>query len=111
MMKRCLLALSCAVLILSTSCAFYRAPVMPPSGFLFSSVEAPMDTDVDATVVATRSGSASAMCVLGMFSFGDASIAEAAQDGGLSKIHHLDYHYLNVFIGLFQSFTTKAYGE
>ncbi|MCL5270163.1 MAG: TRL-like family protein [bacterium] len=109
-MKTALFALVVAGSLLLGGCAFYQAPVMPPPGFIVSSIQAPIDTDADQTPVSTRQGEASSMSILGLVAVGDASIKTAAEEGGLKKIDHVDYRYLNVLF-IFQKFTTIVYGE
>ena len=109
-MKRLSLLLVLGALLLTVGCATYRAPVMPPGGLLFMAVSAPLDTDMESTPANKKVGEASAMSVFNIIAFGDCSIAEAAEDGNLTKIDYADYSYLNI-LGLFQSFTTKVYGE
>lgn len=104
-----LMGLCVATAVLS-GCVTYRAPVMPPPGVFFTSVQAPLDTDAAATNVGSKVGMSSSVSVFGMFAFGDASVESAARDGNISSIHHLDYEYLNVLF-LFQKFTTRAHGE
>ncbi len=86
------------------------APVIPPPGFLFSDTAAPIDTDMNKTPVSQKSGESSSYCVLYLFAFGDASVHQAALNGGLKTVDHVDYKYLNVLL-LYQSFTTVVYGE
>jgi hypothetical protein len=97
-----------AIALLSTGC--YVAPVVPPSGLLLTSVEAPLSTHVDGKPIGTRTGEASVTTILGIVSFGDASLEAAIRDGGIQEPRHADYRYLNV-LGLYQQFTTIAYGD
>ena len=55
-------------------------------------------------------GEASSFSVLGLYASGDCSIATAARNGGLKKIGHVDYAYVNV-IGIWQKATVIVYGE
>jgi hypothetical protein len=48
--------------------------------------------------------------ILGIVSTGDCSIDAAVKSGGLKKINHIDYGYLNI-IGVFQKTTVYVYGE
>jgi hypothetical protein len=41
---------------------------------------------------------------------GDSSIKAAAANGGITKIHHVDYHVKSV-LGLYTKHTTTVYGE
>jgi len=88
----------------------YVAPVKPAIGSIYASVGAPLDIDAKETPVSSRSGSASSACVLGLVSWGDCSTTAAAQDGGLTRVDHMDYEFFHV-LGIYQRFTTVAYGE
>jgi hypothetical protein len=100
-----------APLVLMAGCAgVYSAPVVPPGGSIYSNIGAPMDTDANATTPGTKTGMASSESLLGMVAWGDCSAATAAANGGLSKINHLDYEFMNV-LGIYSKFTTRAHGE
>jgi len=86
------------------------APVVPPVGFLFEQVSAPLDIDTQKTTLGVKTGEASSVGILGLIAFGDCSIASAAKNGNLSEINHADYKFLNV-LGVFQQFTVTAYGN
>jgi hypothetical protein len=109
-MKALLVMIVLAVAISISGCALYHAPVMPPAGLLVTSVSAPLDTDMEQTPFKQKKGSSSSMCILWLFSFGNAGIDAAAEDGGLTTIDYADYTYTNIF-GVFQLFKTKAYGK
>lgn len=101
-----------SLLPLTSGCALYHAPVIPPQGIAFAHVSAPIDTNAEATPTANmRSGEASTLTVLGLVSLGDASVQAAAREGGLRVVHHVDYEYKNVFFYFYQRFTIRAYGE
>lgn len=93
-------------LALLTGCL--SAPFQPPSGVV-SVTRAPLSTEGNWKVGA-RHGEASSASVLGLYAWGDCSIATAARNGGLSKVGHIDYEYLNV-IGIWQKATVIVYGE
>jgi len=86
------------------------APFVPPMGWVFSQVSAPLDVDYNKTAVPAKQGTADAICILGLFAFGDASTQAAAQAGGISTIDHADYQYLNV-LGIFHKTTVIVYGN
>jgi TRL (tRNA-associated locus)-like protein len=109
-MKLILLIISLLGFLLISGCSAYRAPVQPPMGVLFQSTTAPLDTNVESTEMSDKSGEASASTILGLFSFGDCGVKKAAEDGNISVVKHADYNYLNV-LGIYQKFTTIAYGE
>lgn len=95
---------------LSLGCAYYSAPVMPPGGALFENVKGPIDTDAENTPIGYRCGESKSISILGLFAFGDCSISSAAHNGAIKTVEHVDYAYLNV-LGIYQAFTTIAYGE
>ncbi|MCX7806338.1 MAG: TRL-like family protein [Planctomycetota bacterium] len=64
---------------------------------------------VDNNVKATKVGKASATGVV-LVAFGDSSVNAAARDGAITKVHHVDYEYLNI-LGMYAKSTTVVYGE
>lgn len=107
-MLRLSVAALAAVCLLAMGC--YSAPVMPPSGFIYSNIEAPVSPAVSGQPIGARRGTASSTAILGLFATGDASVKKAVQDGGISDPKHIDYEYFN-FLGLYQKFTTVVYGD
>lgn len=89
---------------------FYAAPVMPPQGFGYTNVAAPIDTEFNGTSVTGKKGEASSIGILGLFAFGDASVEAAAREGNISRVNHADYKYFNI-LWIYQNFTTVVYGE
>jgi hypothetical protein len=47
---------------------------------------------------------------LGFFGTGDASISAAMQNGGVTRIHHVDHETLNI-LGIYARYTTVVHGE
>ena len=45
------------------------------------------------------------------FATGDSSVKKAMDNGGITKIHHVDYKVMNVLGGLYVKYTTVVYGE
>ena len=94
----------------SCGCTTVYAPVVPPTGFVYSNIKAPLDVDYKDTVLVGKKGEASTKEVLG-FAWGDASIEAAAKSSGIKTIDHADYRYVNVLFGIYQKYTTIVYGE
>jgi hypothetical protein len=94
-----------ALFLSLTSCAMVTSPV---SGFLYSSVKAPIDATSNAA--STKVGRAKCMSILGLFATGDASISTAAKSAGITKIHHVDFENFSV-LGFYATFETVVYGE
>lgn len=86
------------------------APVIPPVGIIYSDIKAPLDHDFSGETVGTRSGSAETMSIIGCVALGDASIKTAAANGGITKIHSVDYEYVNI-VGVYQKYVTVVHGE
>ena len=114
-MKNVLAIGMCALLLaagaMGCAAVMYRAPVIPPTGSAFNQTTAPMDTDFNSTEVGgMKRGEAAATSVLGLLSFGDASVGEAARNGGITTIEYADSKLLNV-LGLYVQYTTTVYGR
>jgi len=111
-MRRCaLLAALVVFMVVLSGCSFYRSPVIPPVGGLFSMNQAPLGTEPQGRPVSTKQGEASVSTVLGLVSWGDCGLQAAARDGNLTTIEYCDYKYLNVLLGLYQRMTVVAYGQ
>jgi len=92
--------------VLLTGCVV--APFQPPAGVV-SVTRAPLSTEGNWEVGSKR-GEASSTSILGLYAEGDCSIGTAARNGGLKKVGHVDYEYLNI-IGIWQKATVIVYGE
>jgi len=104
-MKRSKLLSLPLLAITLTGCAMAQSPV---TGFIFSDVKAPLTaTDGDD---ASKVGRAECTSILGLVAQGDASIKKAAENGKITKIHHVDYECWSV-LGFYAKFTTVVYGE
>lgn len=103
-MKR-LLAVSTLAIALS-GCAVANAPV---NGLLYSHVTGPIAVTGSADKP-TKVGRSTARSFFGLYATGNASIEEAAKNGGITKIHHVD-HETQVILGVVADFTTVVYGN
>ena len=112
-MRRAVLVLTAGIaLIAFTGCAgIYRTPVQPPQGTAFTNIQAPVSTDFnEETPAGMETGKASTQNILGLVAWGDASVEQAAENGDLSRVNHVDYKFLNV-LGIYSQYTTVAHGE
>ncbi|MCX7735391.1 MAG: TRL-like family protein [Candidatus Kapabacteria bacterium] len=107
-MKKILMYLS--VILLSSSlmvgCAAYA--VSPVLGGLYTDVKAPITATSNTSY--SKMGSASASSILGLIAVGDASINTAAKNGGITRIHHVDYKSTSI-LGIYATYTVYVYGE
>ena len=107
-MKKILFSIALPVFLGGCVVGGVVAPFQPPMGVV-SIVQAPLSTEGNFSA-GSKKGESSAKCIMGIVSVGDCSIDAAAKNGGLQKINHLDYEYLNI-IGVYQKTTVIAYGE
>jgi hypothetical protein len=84
------------------------AGVSPVTGFWYTDVQGP--GTVTGNQVSNKTGTATATSILGLFGTGDASIEAAARNGGITKIHHVDYQTKSI-LGIYATFTTVVKGE
>ena len=104
-------AVLAGLIALASGCAVaWRSPVVPPAGNAFNQTSAPVDLTYRATDFGSKRGKASAVCVLLLFGFGDASVAQAARNGNIQTVKHIDGEFLNV-LGLYTAYTTVVYGD
>lgn len=110
-----------ATLILISILAFSGCAMvtpLPPMGILYTGITAPdaantfaMRTGETGQVGTLKKGVSSATGVLGLIASGDASIKAAMENGGITKVHHVDYEKDIVLGGVYQKLTTIVYGE
>jgi hypothetical protein len=99
---------ACAVAAAAVSgCAYATAPVL---GALYTNVQAPITATGAGPAATLKTGTAYATSILGLIATGDASIATAARNGGITKIHHVDYTTESI-LGVYAKFTVKVTGE
>ncbi len=88
----------------------YSAPIMPPTGVIYTGIDAPQSLSIGGQDLGSRRGEASCHALLGLFAWGDCSAKAAADDGGITQIKQLDYSFFNIVI-FWQSLTTIAHGD
>lgn len=101
---RTLLTLSAAATL--SGCAAVSSPV--GNGLLFTSIQGPVAVTELST--ASKSGSACASNILGLFATGNASIQAAKSNGNITKVTTVDHKSTSV-LGLFSNFCTTVTGE
>ncbi|MCL5270161.1 MAG: TRL-like family protein [bacterium] len=86
------------------------SPVVPYYGAIgFNQTTAPVDITFDRTQIGDRVGKAACSNILGLVSWGDASVMTAARNGGIDRIDQVDCRMLNV-IGIYSSYETIVTG-
>lgn len=71
----------------------------------------PLDTDLDSTLLGSKSGESSMQSVLWLVSWGDAGVRAAAEDGGITTLRHMDQRTFYLLWGLYYRNTTIVYGD
>ena len=85
------------------------APVVPPLGLIYSGVDAPLSIQGGQT--GSKRGVAQVTSILGLVAWGDGSIRAAARQGNITEVKLVDYEFKNVLFGIYQRYTTVAYGD
>jgi hypothetical protein len=83
------------------------AGVTPMTGTLYVDMKGPIAVG-DASG-SSKVGTAKATAIIGIVT-GDASISAAMQNGGITKVHHVDSQVKNI-LGIYAEYTTTVYGE
>jgi hypothetical protein len=111
--RKCILPAIAAALLLCGGCVRWRAPVIPPSGLLFTHYRAPLTADNAPFEVGGKTGESSSyyFSLYNLsFAWDDVSIERAAADGGITRVTYADYEVLTV-LGVFGELTIRAHGE
>ena len=104
---------------LTSSCAFYTAPVMPPNGLLFTNVKAPLTIHYNNTPVGKEANKYSARSTkffrdfifTGLsFAWDDAAISQIVREGQVDEVAYADYEALCI-LGIYAEFTVEVYGN
>ncbi len=115
-MKKLLLVFAVlSALALGGGCAFPRAPVVPPIGWLYTNYKAPLMTDYNGTELGPKKGAAKTQYLLIPslwmdIAWGDAAIKRAVEDGGITNVKAADYEFMQI-LGMYAEFTVHAYGD
>lgn len=94
-------------LVFQTGCATGISPV---SGIIYTDVKGPILATSHANFSDRKVGRSTAKSLFGLIASGDASIHTAAKNGGITKIHHVDYQTKTV-LGVVSEVTVIVYGE
>jgi len=91
---------------LLSGCAAYA--LSPLTGVIYTDVKAPVTATSNSGGV--KVGQATATSILGLVATGDASIQAAMQEGGITKVDHVDYHTTSI-LGIYATYTVTVYGQ
>jgi hypothetical protein len=93
-----------ALALVMTGCMPVYSPLM---GTLYTEVWGPLDAGER---VGAKEGTACGQSILGLIATGDASLKEAARDGGITKIDSVDHKSRNI-LGIMAEFCTIVRGS
>ena len=93
-----------ALLTLFTGCA-----TTYPVGLIYTQVKLPVMVTPN-NGKATKVGTAECRSVLSLVAEGDASIEAAKENGGITKVHHVDWEVENI-LGVIGKYKVTVYGE
>ena len=100
--------LAVATLALAASGCIFVRPCNAVSAITLD-VSSPSTGFIDNSVSPVKVGTATASGII-CFTEGDASLKAAMDNGGITKVHHVDYKVKNI-LGIVGSTTTIVYGE
>ena len=103
-MKKAIVILTMCAFLFVTGCA-----TLYPAGSIYTNISLPVTATAN-NGSATKVGISQSTSIFGAVAIGDASIEAAKKNGGITKVHHVDYGVKNI-LGIFGTYTTTVYGE
>lgn len=82
-------------------------------GAIYTNIKTPLPSLSVKPTAATKAKAGNSSCAsyVWLVAVGDCSIEAAMNDGGISKVHHVDRHKLSYFFDVFTKDTVIVYGE
>jgi len=81
-----------------------------PMGALYTELKLPTAATSNASTAKEKVGTSMCTSVLGLVATGDASLETAMKNGGITKIHHVDWDAKNI-LGVYGEYRCTVYGE
>ena len=104
-MKRLIgVAVLCAAAVWLTGCASSM-----PMGAFYTELKLPLGA-TEAQAKTLKVGTSECQSILGLVATGDASIDAAMKNGGITKVHHVDWDAKNI-LGIIGNYKCTVYGE
>ena len=103
-------ALAATLLCAASLTGCSAATTAPALGILYTDVKGPVTATGNTSGDRMLEGKGTVTSYLGLVATGDASIESAANNAGITKIHHVDYHSTSV-LGLIATYTVIVYGN
>ena len=114
-MRRIFAILLCGLALQAAGCVGFRAPVIPPSGFIFSHWKAPLSTNFDGTPSGGKVGADFSYYLREpifktSYAWRHADIANAMKKAGITTLYYADYEVVQV-LGMFCQFKVIVHGD
>lgn len=108
-MKKRVAVLVCGVVAMAFVVSMSGCAHSFPTGAIYTNVIVPHDA-TGSTAPSAKVGTSESMDVLSLVAIGDSSIETAAKNGGITKIHHVDWECFNI-LGIFGQYKAIVYGD
>ncbi len=111
-MKKIIMVVMCMLLLCVMGCVYPPAKATPLAcGFIYSNMRFSGEQyNIANAQPGPKRGTSEMSDVLMCVTTGNASISQAARDGGISKIKTVEHEYVNVLL-IYQKYTTYVTGE
>jgi len=100
----------CLICLVAVIPVFMGCATPRPIGLLYTELKLPIDAEGDMSKASTKIGVAECQSVLGLVANGDASIERAMKNGGITKIHYVDWEVKNI-LGVIGNYKVIVHGE
>jgi hypothetical protein len=81
------------------------------SGCVYSNIRVPLDEDLWKTELGKKVGVSSNYSILWLVAWGDAGVKQAAENGGITTINHMDMGIESYLFGAYIRRDTIVYGD
>lgn len=81
------------------------------TGCAYTHISMPYSTELNKTELGNKKGEASMYSLFWLFAWGDAGAANAAKNGGINVLAHMDREIEAVLFGVYSRMTTVVYGD
>lgn len=109
-MRKGVVSLACGVAGLALAGFLTGCATPQPVGILYTEVTLPVTATGNTAQPKEKIGISTCQSILSLVATGDASIQAAMKNGGITKIHHIDWEAKNI-LGIIGDYKTTVYGE
>jgi len=117
-MKTALALIVSVVAVCASGCASYSSPLIPPPGILYCHIKAPLMLNRPTGMLSPsdkRGESATHYLWIPLhrditFAWAESAVGEAAREGGITQVKHVDYEYMGVLL-VYGRYKVIVYGD